>query len=135
MCLRKMHTRPKVAENDIEVYKVLDDRGKSPYMEYSYHHGLNAPATHQTGDGDGEEIGSGYLHAYRVKGIAEFEASRLDDALDRFHRRVRAFPRPNTRLLVLKMYIPAGVPYYEGTYGDICAEALYWPEEDKVMTV
>ena len=113
MCLIKTHDEPKIAQNDIEVWKVLTDDGLSPYLDYPYHPGMNKPTEQSVVPVPVEQsqIDFGYLHAYRKKEKAE---------LNLFEP---------VGYMVQRMLIPKGTVYYEGDDGDICAECLYWPEE------
>lgn len=121
MCLIKTHDEPKIAQDDIEVWKVLTSEGLSPYMDYPYHLGMNKPAEQKVTPLTQEEINGGYLHVYRSKEKAEFNAARFNliffDCLAPVEH------------VVHRMLIPKGTVYYEGDDGDICAECLYWPEE------
>ena len=126
MCLIKTHDEPRIAQDDIEVWKVLTYEGLSPYQDYPYHHGINKPAEHSVIPvipPTQEEINGGYLHAYRSKVKAEFCASRCNYILG-------CILTPE--YVIQRMLIPKGTAYYEGNDGDICAECLYWPEEKTV---
>lgn len=121
MCLFKTHDEPKIAQDDIEVWKVLTDKGLSPYLDYPYHPGMNKPLEHSvipiTQEEINEEINGGYLHAYRNKEKAEFHATMFN----------RIFGVIG--YVVQRMLIPKGTAYYEGNDEDICSEHLYWPAE------
>ena len=119
MCLIKTHDEPRIAQNDIEVWKVLTYEGLSPYQDYQYHLGINKPAEHSVIPvipPTQEEINGGYLHAYRKKEMAELNAPKCNWY--------------GIEHVVQRMLIPKGTAYYEGDDGDICAECLYWPEEE-----
>ena len=131
MCLRKTHDEPRIAQNDIEVWKVLTDKGLSPYTDYQYRPGMNRPACAKTMPVpvEQQQINGGYLHAYtsRVK-AEECKMLRMYEIVqniggDSF---VSAYFDEG---VVQRMLIPKGSMYYEGDDDDICSECLYWPEE------
>ena len=124
MCLKKTHDEPKIAQDDIEVWKVLTLWGESPFKGYQYQPGMNKPSCAETTPVPREqrEINGGYLHAFRKKEKAKQYADTLQDYYDSF----------NDYYLVYRMLIPRGSIYYEGEDGDICSERLYWPDEDAV---
>ena len=115
MCLNKTHGEPRIAQDDIEVWKVLTDKGLSPYYDYQYHHGINKPAEQKEIPIEQRLINGGYLHAYRNKVKA-----------DKFLLDCMGTPW----YIIHRMIIPKGTVYYEGIDGDICSECLYWPEEE-----
>ena len=130
MCLIKTHKEPRIARDDIEVWKVLTPKGLSPFQGYQYHPGMNKPACAKTVPvpAEQQEINGGYLHAFRSKEKAEG------------YTQLRSFKRVvNTGVtitwenfedyVVQRMLIPKGSVYYEGEDDDICSSALYWPEE------
>lgn len=125
MCLIKTHDEPKIAQDDIEVWKVLTDDGLSAYLYYPYHPGMNKPVEQSVVPVPVEQsqIDVGYLHAYRKKETAEFNAARFNYM---FGSHTNLEPIEH---VVHRMLIPKGTVYYEGDDGDICAECLYWPEE------
>ena len=118
MCLIKTHDEPKIAQDDIEVWKVLTDDGLSPYLDYPYQIGMNKPTEQSVVPVPVEQsqINVGYLHAYRKKETAELNAFKYTRIIGVEH-------------VVHRMLIPKGTAYYEGIDGDICSECLYWPEE------
>lgn len=120
MCLFKTHEEPKIAQDDIEVWKILTYEGLSPYQDYQYQIGMNKPAEHSVipvpVPVDQSQINGGYLHAYRKKEKAELNAFKYTRIIGAEH-------------VVHRMLIPKGTAYYEGDDGDICAECLYWPAE------
>lgn len=118
MCLIKTHNEPKIAQDNIEVWKVLTDDGLSPYLNYPYKIGMNKPTEQSVVPVPVEQsqITVGYLHAYRKKEKAELNAFKYTRIIGVEH-------------VVHRMLIPKGTVYYEGDDGDICAECLYWPEE------
>ena len=67
MCLFKTHDEPRIAQNDIEVWKVLTTQGLSPFRGYQYHPGMNKPSGPKTIPVPAEQhmINAGYLHAFR----------------------------------------------------------------------
>ena len=83
MCLIKTHNEPKIAQDDIEVWKVLTDEGLSPFQSYPYHPGMNKPFEQKTMPIPVEQqtIEDGYLHAYRNKETAEAVATVLSGGL------------------------------------------------------
>lgn len=123
MCLIKTHDEPKIAQDDIEVWKVLTYEGLSPYLDYPYHPGMNKPLEQKEIPLDQMLIEDGYLYAYSDKETAELNAAMLNRILGSF-----ANFEPIEHV-VHRMLIPKGTVYYEGDDGDICAECLYWPEE------
>ena len=118
MCLIKTHNEPKISQDDIEVWKVLTDEGLSPFQDYRYHLGINKPAEQRAIPVEQPLIDVGYLHAYRNKEDAELCATTFNHIFG-----VIGY-------VVQRMIIPKGTVYYEGYSGDICAECLYWPEEE-----
>ena len=120
MCLFKTHNEPKIAQNDIEVWKVLTPIGLSPFQNHQYHPGMNKPACAKTVPVPVEQkyINGGYLHAYISREKAEDHTVLLREIFEDY--------------MVQRMLIPKGSIYYEGTNDDICAERLYWPEEGTV---
>ena len=156
MCLLKTHDEPKIAQNDIEVWKVLTSAGLSTFRNYPYHPGLNKPAKQRVIPVKQQYVEDGYLHAYRNKADAEnllkyysiiqsrcqnYQAARVPlngTAIDTetFARMYHVSQRMLiSNHMVQRMLIPKGTAYYEGDDGDICAECLYWPEEGEVGTV
>ena len=123
MCLFKTHDEPRIAQDDIEVWKVLTEEGLSPYQDYQYRQGMNKPAEHSVIPLTQKEINDGYLHAYRSKAKALWCASRCSYILG---------CTVTPEYIIQRMLIPKGTVYYEGDDGDICAECLYWPEEKTV---
>lgn len=124
MCLFKTHEEPKIAQDDIEVWKILTYEGLSPYQDYQYQIGMNKPAEHSVipvpVPVDQSQINGGYLHAYRNKEKAELNAFKYTRIIGVEH-------------VVHKMLIPKGTAYYEGDDGDICAKCLYWPAEEAAV--
>ena len=145
MCLYKTHNEPKVAQNDIEVWKMLTSEGLSPFQNYPYHPGMNKPLKQKEIPLEQMHINDGYLHAYRDKETAEsmmrahayfqqlhlvyqpYEIAGNNIVID-FETDTEAFEPAG--YMVQRMIIPKGTVYYEGYSGDICAECLYWPEEE-----
>ena len=132
---------PKVAVEDIAVYKVLklkaDGKYYAPYMDnqryksYTYHKGINEPEKlydpkyrydHMTYSYFGNvyyEVYVGWLHAYRKE----------EDA----NNHVRHNPPTDSELVagikkvVVKMIIPKGSEYYVNFNGcEIAADKLVW---------
>lgn len=134
MCLFKTHNEPKIAQDDIEVWKVLTDKGLSPYRDYQYHPGMNKPACAKTVPVPVEQeyINGGYLHAYKTK-----EKAELCTKIRSYEKTVNlagdiTFVQVYKEYVVQRMLIPKGSIYYDGADGDICAERLHWPEEGAV---
>lgn len=123
MCLIKTHDKPKIAQNDIEVWKVLTPKGLSPFQGYQYHPGMNKPACAKTipVPREQQEIDGGYLHAFRNKEKAE------GYTMVQLYKNAQYYIYED--YVVQRMLIPKGSIYYEGNDDDICAERLYWPEE------
>lgn len=123
MCLFKTHDEPRIAQNDIEVWKVLTPKGLSPFQGYQYHPGMNKPAVLKVKPVPvtQQEISGGYLHAFRSKEKAE-GYTKLQS-----YKNVQYYIYEEHA--VQRMIIPKGTIYYEGANDDICAERLYWPEE------
>ena len=117
MCLVKTHDEPRIAQDDIEVWKILTYKGLSPYYDYQYHHGMNKPAEQKVIPVEQQLINGGYLYAYKKKEMAELNAHKCTWIIGLEH-------------VIHRMIIPKGTAYYEGNDGDICAECLYWPEEE-----
>ena len=130
MCLRKKHDEPRIARDDIEVWKVLTPKGLSPFQGYQYHPGMNKPSGPKTVPAEQQEINGGYLHAFRDREKAE-EYTKLQS----YQKVVNLYGgRPVVQCIfeeyvVQRMLIPKGSVYYEGMDDDICSSALYWPEE------
>lgn len=119
MCLRKKHDEPRIARDDIEVWKVLTPKGLSPFQGYQYHPGMNKPAGVKAVSAKQQYIDGGYLHAFRDREKAH-----------EYTRKEGTFVRVDFEdYVVRRMLIPKGSVYYEGMDDDICAERLYWPEE------
>lgn len=119
----KTHDEPRIAQNDIEVWKVLTPKGLSPFQGYQYHPGMNKPAVLKVKPVPvtQQEINGGYLHAFRSKEKAEgYTKLQLYKNVQYYIYEEHA---------VQRMIIPKGTIYYEGANDDICAERLYWPEE------
>jgi hypothetical protein len=138
MCLIKTHNEPRIAKNDIEVWKVLTPKGLSPFLGYQYHPGMNKPACAKTipVPVEQQEINGGYLHAFRSKEKAEgyTELHSYQKVLYMYGGHYRRYPAVQyifEEYVVQRMLIPKGSMYYEGNDDDICAECLYWPEETK----
>ena len=130
MCLVTLDPKPKVAEEDIPVRKVLE-KGNTGFYRcyYTYKHGHNYPepdpcdedsgVTKQNYD-DTYEVRGGWLHAIKRTGnkrvmLKHFNAKWGVWKSARWSR-------------VVKMYIPKGTEYYEDKNGRyICAKCLVWP--------
>ena len=125
MCLYKTHEEPRIAQDDIEVWKVLTYEGLSPYQNYPYHPGMNKPTLQSVVPVPVEQsqITVGYLHAYRNKEKAELYATKFNYIFDVIDYAVQ------------RMLIPKGTAYYEGDDDDICSKCLYWPEEETASTL
>ena len=123
MCLYKTHDEPKVAQSNIEVWKVLTPKGLSPFQGYQYHPGMNKPSVLKIKPVpvEQQEINGGYLHAFRNKEKAE--------GYTKLQLYKNAQYYIYEEYVVQRMLIPKGSEYYEGMDDDICAERLYWPEE------
>lgn len=132
MCLIKTHNEPRIAQNDIEVWKVLTPKGLSPFQGYQYHPGMNKPACAKTIPVPVEQpqIDGGYLHAFRNREKAEgYTMVQLYHDVLSQSGRTATVQRIFEEYVVQRMLIPKGSIYYEGADDDICAERLYWPEE------
>ena len=123
MCLIKTHNEPRIAKNDIEVWKVLTPKGLSPFQGYQYHPGMNKPSCPKAIPVPVEQpqIDGGYLHAFRNREKAE-GYTKLQS-----YKNIQYYIYEE--YVVQRMLIPKGSVYYEGMDDDICAECLYWPEE------
>ena len=144
MCLYKTHNEPRIAQNDIEVWKILTDEGLSLFQDYSYHHGMNKPAEQKEIPIEEREIEDGYLHAYKYQETAE-AMMNAHAYFQQLHLVYQPYQLAGNSFvidietdteacapvgyMVQRMLIPKGTVYYEGDDGDICAECLYWPEE------
>lgn len=132
MCLLKTHNEPRIAENDIEVWKVLTRKGLSPYQGYPYHPGMNKPSGAKIIPVPVEQqhIYDGYLHAYTSREKAEgYTILHSYQKLVNFVSGTVVWA-DEEKYVVQRMLIPKGSVYYEGADDDICAEQLYWPEEE-----
>lgn len=132
MCLFKTHDEPRIAQNDIEVWKVLTPKGLSPFQGYQYHPGMNKPACAKTIPVPVEQpqIDGGYLHAFRNKEKAEgYTKGQSYQKIVNLYGGGPAVQCIFEEYVVQRMLIPKGSVYYEGADDDICAERLYWPEE------
>lgn len=131
MCLFTQDKEPKIAQEDITVYKVMRvskgtgvTYGTPPYHNrYTYYPGLNVPtskveALKESMHGYWYSVEEGYLHAY----VDTKSAARKVEAL-----KFQGF----WPMSIVEMYIPAGTKYYIGDDYDIASEALYWPVLDK----
>ena len=136
MCLFTQDKEPKIAQENITVYKVMRvskvgdvTYGTPPYHNrYTYSPGLNVPTRKierlKEGRAGGYEfshwysVEEGYLHAY----VDSQSAFRKVNSL-----KLQGF----WPMSVVEMYIPAGTKYYIGDDYDIASEALYWPDKDK----
>ena len=129
MCLSTNEMNPKIAEENIPVWKVIGRDGLSPYYcEFKWKRGLNMAVD----DGESEEptevvreslfhsglyfIESGWLHAFSNEQTAKNVFRQDFD---------------ETQYKLAKMYIPKGTHYYTGKYGGtenaVCAKQLYFP--------
>ena len=145
MCLYKTHKEPRIAQNDIEVWKMLTSEGLSPFQNYPYHPGMNKPLKQKEIPLEQMHINDGYLHAYRDKETAE-SMMRSHAYFQQLHLTYQPYQIAGNNIVVdfeadtnasepagyvvQRMIIPKGTVYYEGYSGDICAECLYWPEEE-----
>ena len=86
---------------------------------------------------DQEYISGGYLHAFtsreKAKGYTQLH-SYCQNTVNRYVGQCRgnaaAVQEIFEEYVVRRMLIPKGTMYYEGADDDICAERLYWPEEE-----
>jgi len=132
MCLFKTHDEPRIAQNDIEVWKVLTPKGLSPFQGYQYHPGMNKPAVLKVKPVPvtQQEINGGYLHAFRNREKAEgYTKVQSYQKIVNLYGGGPAVQCIFEEYVVQRMLIPKGSVYYEGNDDDICAERLYWPEE------
>ena len=132
MCLIKLEDKPRIADEPILVYKVLNYRnGKyySPFEEYEYHQGLNSPDMTAKYYINVEEITGGYLHAYIDVRMAIVNRNSLAHS-DLSQRHCNGYRGDRCLYQVVKMYIPEGTEYWIGRDEDIAAKKLYWPEEN-----
>ena len=129
MCLLKTHAEPRIAQSDIEVWKVLTSEGLSPFQNYPYHLGMNKPAEQKVTPVEQLLIDDGYLHAYRKKEKAEIYVTKYNIMSSRMANIIPV------DYVAQRMLIPKGTAYYEGIDGDICSECLYWPEEETASTI
>ena len=129
MCLVTLDPKPKVAEEDILVWKVLEKGNTGFYrLDYKYKHGRNYPAeTCDAGNGverdyDGTyEVRGGWLHAIK-------RSARDKKCITKCFNPVKGVFETLRRSRVVKMYIPKGTEYIEDKNGrDICAKCLVWP--------
>ena len=140
MCLITDSNIPLVAEEDIEVYKVMEVTtglggspiGIPPYRPlYRYHPGKNQSYEYDitmygnkpiktSPYGQCYIVEAGYLHAY----VDRYAASPLHTQL----------LRNDTAIKIVKMTIPKGTKYFLGNGGnEIASEVLVWnPEEQTV---
>lgn len=143
MCLITDSNIPLVAEEDIEVYKVMevmtDEKGSPfgvpPYRPiYRYHPGKNQSSEYDitmygnkpvktSPSGRYYIVEAGYLHAY----VDLYAASPL-------HTKVLQNSGGTTTVKIIKMTIPKGTKYFLGNGGnEIASEVLVWnPEEQTV---
>lgn len=131
MCLFTKDKEARIALEDITVYKVMhvsknDDVvcGTPPFQRtYVYRPGLNIPQRKAAApeklspEDDWYSVREGCLHAYTYAEAADSAVEELKTCSPK-------------QFSVVKMYIPAGTPYYMGDDCDVASEALYWPEED-----
>ena len=142
MCLITDRNIPLVAEEDIEVYKVMQvmtDKTGSPFgvppyrTLYHYHPGKNQSSEHDitmygnepiktSSSGKYYGVEAGYLHAYVNRYAAGF-----------LHAELLVKSGGTTTIKIVKMTIPKGTKYFLGNDNDIASEVLVWnPEEQTV---
>ena len=120
MCLYTKQIKPKVAEKDIVVYKVLDHNMGSPY--YGLLYPLNEKRT---------SILKRYDWKWEEKGYKIYD---VEEGLHAFTKRLAAYVKqyylnqPDRNNLatysVYKAIIPKGSKYYIGLDNDIASDAL-----------
>lgn len=140
MCLKSQTFVPKIADKDIEVYKVLRFYDYQKYIApvvfinkdimYEYKKGKNFPVeknvmpTNSSGYlySEAEKFASypyelyiGWLHAYTDGCRAAVVMGRFSENYGR-------------DFVVVKMKIPEGSKYFVGRDGDICSNCLVWED-------
>ena len=144
MCLITDSNIPLVAEEDIEVYKVMEvmtDKKGSPFGVppyrplYRYHPGKNQSSEYDitmygnkpiktSPSGLYYMVEAGYLHAY----VDWHAATHLYT-----HTLLNSGGTLYSACKIVKMTVPKGTKYFLGNDNDIAAETLVWnPEEQTV---
>ena len=122
MCLYTNNKYPHIAEEDIVVYKILDEDLRSPYQDFQYE--LNKEYINEDEKGVSDyspfAIGSGYFHAFmdeeNAKGCIK-----------------SAIIWKKVKLKLFKAIIPKGSQYYISVYKEqICGDRIKIIEEIKV---
>lgn len=125
MCLATKTNTPSISTNDIDCYKILIPVGGkliTPYRDFLFPVGEvvtdEVEAPEPKSFGNVYLIEAGYFHAYdNIK-----SAKKLQEGFRR-----KASKRIEFK--VFKAIIPAGTPYFQNEFGDICSKSLKIVEE------
>lgn len=119
MCLYTKQIKPKVAEKDIVVYKILDYNMGSPYYGLLYH--LNRKITSD-------------LQIYDSRRFLGTQLLNVEEGLHSFTKRIVAYltqrylniyyKKSGITYSTYKAIIPKGSKYYIGLNNDIASDAL-----------
>ena len=125
MCLFTKLEKPKVAEEDIPVWKFMLYNGESLYFpRFQYKKGMNYPEeVEYVSLLDWFEEKKGFK-TLRGKWLHAFiDTISPESLIDKVNYSSRA------PVIYKKMYIPKGTEYYEGNSYDVCAKCLEWRED------
>ena len=122
MCLYTNNKYPHIAEEDIVVYKILDENLRSPYQDFQYE--LNKEYINEDEKGVSDyspfAIDSGYFHAFRTRELARDKI-----------RSIYIWKRVGLKLF--KAVILKGSNYYIDMHNEqICGDRIKIIEEIKV---
>ena len=121
MCLYTKQRHPKVAEKDIVVYKVLDQRMGSPYYGLLYPLNEKRTSILKNYDWKWEEAGH---KVYDVEEGLHAYTKRMAAYVKRHYLNRCDSEKDFTTYSVYKAIIPKGAKYYIGLDNDIASDAL-----------
>lgn len=126
MCLATKTNTPSISANDIDCYKILIPVGGkliTPYRDFLFPVGEvvtdEVEAPEPKSFGNVYLIEAGYFHAY----------DNLRSAMRKRSELMRRLFNKKTEFKVFKAILPAGTPYFQNEFGDICSKSLKIVEE------
>ena len=132
MCLFKIHREHKIADKDIECYKVLTSNLRSVYYNYPYKIGelykkvwdeefLKYADSRQ-------DVGGNMFHASLDKEQCENmygdDEEHTETILDNREKEISVIRHLSKEQIIVKCIIPKGSKYYLGTYSEIASEQI-----------
>lgn len=125
MCLYTNEKEPRVAQEDINVYKVLlilkDGSLKSPYHQSFGNWNFNELYINSQSEDISQifelmEIGPGFFHSYLTEEACNEMVGKIRRQIDRY--------KSSQKVKIFRAIIPKGTSFYVGQRSDICSKAI-----------